>query len=101
MLPIYKRLSKLDFEKTQTDFDATSLYPSAMMDKKSVHPNIETGFAFIPDRKDVYSEAFNNKSFNQDGNESGILKLKFYNPPNLIFNIYQLKKNLIIKKLIE
>ena len=36
MLPIHKELSKLDSNKTQMDFDATSLYPSAMWDEKSV-----------------------------------------------------------------
>ena len=54
------------------DFDATSLYPSAMWDKKSVYPKIKTGFAFKPHRNDVYTEAFNNKTFNQDCNESGV-----------------------------
>ena len=36
MLPIHKELSKLDSNKTQMDFDATSLYPSAMWDENSV-----------------------------------------------------------------
>ena len=30
MLPIHKQLPKLDLSDTQMDFDATSLYPSAM-----------------------------------------------------------------------
>ena len=30
ILPIRERLSKLDLNKTQMDYDATSLYPSAM-----------------------------------------------------------------------
>ena len=30
MLPIHKELSKLNSNKTQMDYDATSLYPSAM-----------------------------------------------------------------------
>ena len=30
MLSVHKELSKLDSNKTQMDFDATSLYPSAM-----------------------------------------------------------------------
>ena len=46
MLPIHKELSKFDSNKTQMDFDATSLYPSAMWDDNSVYPKIETGFAF-------------------------------------------------------
>ena len=35
MLPIHKQLSQLVSNKTQMDFDATSLYPSAMWDEKS------------------------------------------------------------------
>ena len=66
------------------DFDATSLYPSAMWDEKSVHPKIETGFAFKPHMDDVYVEAFINETFNQD-DEFAILRIKYYNPPNLIF----------------
>ena len=38
MLPILEELSKLDLNnKIQMDFDATSLYPSAMYDEKSDH----------------------------------------------------------------
>ena len=44
-------------------FDATSLYPSAMYDEKSVYPKIENGFAFKPDMNDVYVKAFNNQFF--------------------------------------
>ena len=63
---IIKQLSKLDSNKTQMDYDATStsLYPSAMWDEKSVYAKIETGFAFKPDMNDVYVEAFNNQTFN-------------------------------------
>ena len=35
--------------------------------------------------KDVYVEAFNNQTFNQDGDESAILTINYYNPPNLLF----------------
>ena len=34
---------------------------------------------------DVFVEAFNNQTFNEDGDESAILKIKYYNPHNLIF----------------
>ena len=85
MLPIHKELSKLDSNKTQMDFDATSLYPSAMWDEKSVYRKIETGFAFKPHMNDVYVEAFNNQSFNENGDESAILTIKYHNPPDLIF----------------
>ena len=84
MLPIHKELSKLDSNKTQMDFDATSPYPGAMWDEKSVYPKIETGFAFKPHMNDIYVEAFNNQTFNEDGDESAILTNKYYNPPDLI-----------------
>ena len=67
------------------DFEATSLYLSAMWDENSVYPKLEIGFAFKPDMNDVYVEVFNNQTFNQDGNESAILKITYYNPPDLIF----------------
>ena len=67
------------------DYDAISLHPSAMWVEKSVFPKIETGFAFKPDMNDVYIEAFNNQTFHQDGDESAILTIKYYNPPDLIF----------------
>ena len=54
------------------DFDATSLYPSAMWDEDSVYPKIETGFSLKPHMNDVYVEAFNNQTFNQYGDESAI-----------------------------
>ena len=91
-LSIHKELSKLNSNKTQMDFDATSLYPSAMWDEISVYPKIETGFAFKPDMNDVYVEAFNNQPFNQDGDESAILTIKYYNPPNLIFQHLPVKE---------
>ena len=74
------------------DFDATSLYPSAMWDEYSVYPKIETAFAFKLHMNDVYVEAFNIQIFNQDGNGSAILRSKFYNPPNLIFQHLPIKE---------
>ena len=35
--------------------------------------------------KKTYVEAFNIQFFNRDGRESAILKIKYYNPTNLIF----------------
>ena len=37
---------------------------------------------------DVYVEAFNNQTFNQDGDESALLRIKYYNPPILIFSTF-------------
>ena len=56
------------------DFDATSLFPNAMYDKKSPYPKIEDGFAFKPYMNDVYVKSFNDQTFNQDGDDSAILK---------------------------
>ena len=100
MLPIHKVLSKLRSNKTQMDYDATSLYPSAMWDQNSVYPKIESGFAYKPNMNDVYVEAFNNQTFNQDGDESAILRIKYFTHITLYFNIYQLKKRLKKWKLI-
>ena len=97
MLSIHKELSKLNSNKTQMDFDATSLYPSAMWDENSVYPKKETGFAFKPHMNKTYVEAFNNKTFNEDGDESAILTIKYYNPPDLIFQHLPIKEK--VKKL--
>ena len=67
------------------DCDATSFSPSAIKDESSVYTKSETGFAFKPYMNDVYVEAFNNQTFNQDGIESAILKRRNYNLSNLIF----------------
>ena len=56
-----------------------------MWDENSVYPKTETGFAFKPDMNDVYVEALNNQTLNEDGNESAILTIKYYNPPDLVF----------------
>ena len=84
------------------DFDATSLYPSAMWDENSVYPKIESGFAFKPHMNNVYVEAFNNQTFNQDGDESAILRIKYHNPPNLIIQhlpVKQKSKNVEVNRM--
>ena len=91
-LPIHKELSKLDSNKTQMNYDATSLYPSAMWDCNSVYPKIEAGFAFKPHMNKTYVEAFNNQTFSEDGDESAILTIKYYNPPDLIFQNLPVKE---------
>ena len=83
-LPIHKKLQKLNHNDVMMEFDATSLYPSAVWDENSVYPKIKTGFAFKPHMNKTYVDAFKNQTFNQDGDESAILRIKYYNPPNLI-----------------
>ena len=74
-LQIHKKLQKLNLNDVMMDFDATSLYPSAMWDENSAYPKIESGVAFQPHMNNVYVEAFNNQTFNQDGDESAILRV--------------------------
>ena len=91
-LPIHKKLQKLNINDVIIDSDAKSLYPSAMWDENSVYPKMESGFAFKPHMNNVYVEAFNNQTFNQDGDESAILRTKYYNPPSLIFQHLPVKE---------
>ena len=91
-LPIHKKLQKLNLNDVMMDFDATSFYPSNMWNETSVYRKIETGFGFKPHMKNVYVEAFNNQIFNQDGDESAILRIKYYNPRDLIFQHLRVKE---------
>ena len=101
MLPILEQFSNLDLKNTQMDFDATSLYRSAIWDKDSVCPKIEPGNTFRLHLNDVFSNNFNNQTFDRDGNDSAILKNKITIHQILYFNSYQLKKKLNTKKLID
>ena len=74
------------------DYDATSLDPSAVWHENTVCLKIETGFAFKPHMNNVYVEAFNNQTFNQDGDESAILRIQLYHPRNLIFQHLPVKE---------
>ena len=93
-LPIHKKIQKLNHDDVMMDFDATSLYPSAMWDENSVYPKRETGFAFKPHMNKTYVNAFNNQTFNEDGDESAILRIKYYNPRDLIFQHLPVKEKL-------
>ena len=80
-LRIHKLIKEIELVDLLWDFDATSLYPSAMWDEKSIYPRIETGYAFTRDMNKFLVHKFNNGNFNQG---SAILKIKYYNPKNLI-----------------
>ena len=81
ILEIHKLLKQIELKELLWDFDATSLYPSAIWDEKSIYPRIETGYAFTRDMNKFLVHKFNNQNFNQG---SAILKIKYYNPKNLI-----------------
>ena len=87
---INKKLSELRLHKIKKrielvhllwDFDAVSLYPSAMWDEKSIYPRIETGYAYTKDVNDELLEKFHNQTFTQG---SAFSKIKYFNPKNLI-----------------
>ena len=80
-LRIHKLLKQIKLIHLLWDFDAVSLYPSAMWDEKSIHPRIETGYAYKKDMNDELVEKLNTGKFNQG---SAFLKIKYYNPKNLI-----------------
>ena len=80
-LPIHHLLKQLPLCVLLWAYDCNSLYPSAMWDEFSIFPKIETGYAFTPDMNNEIVEKFNNQTFTQG---SAILKIKYYNPKNLI-----------------
>ena len=80
-LRLHKIIKRIESIHLLWDFDAVSLYPSAMWDEKSIYPRIETGCAFTRDMNNELVENFNNQTFTQG---SAILKIKYYNPRDLI-----------------
>ena len=60
-LRLHKILKRIELIHLLWDFDAVSLYPSAMWDEKSIYPRIETGYAFTRDMNDELVEKFNNQ----------------------------------------
>ena len=40
----------------------------------------------------MFVNDFNNQTFNRDGDDSAILKIKYYNPPNPIFQQLPVKE---------
>ena len=88
-LRLHKIIKRSELIHLLWDFDAVSLYPSAMWDEKSIYPRIETGYAYTRDMNDELVEKFNTRNFNQG---SAILKIKYYNPKNLIVQHIPIKE---------
>ena len=88
-LTIHKLIQKIELTHLLWDFDAVSLYPSAMWDENSIYPRIETGYAFNLDMNNSLVEMFNNQTFTKG---SAILKIKYYNPKNLIVQHIPIKE---------
>ena len=51
-LPLHQLSKQIKLYKLQWDFDAVSLYPSAMWDENSIYPRTETGYALTKDIND-------------------------------------------------
>ena len=79
-LPVHKLLQQLSLDDLLWDYDAVSLYPSAMWDENSIYPRIETRYAYTEDMNDELVKKFNSGNFNQG---TAISKMKYYNPKNL------------------
>ena len=88
-LSIHQLIKQIKLEELLWGFDATSLYPSAMWDGKSIYPRIETGYSFTRDMNKILVHRFNNQNFTQG---SAILKIKYYNPKNLIVQHLPIKE---------
>ena len=88
-LLIHQLIKQLKIIELLWDFDCVSLYPSAMWDKNSIYPRIETGYAFKRDMNKWLVHHFNNQTFTQG---SATLKIKYYNPKILIFQHFPVKE---------
>ena len=88
-LRLPKLLKRIELIHLLWDYDAVSLYPSAMSDEHSIYPRIETGYAYTRDMNYELVEKFNNGNFNQG---SAILKIKYYNPRDLIVQHLPIKE---------
>ena len=80
-LPNHQLLQRLSLSDLLWDFDAISLYPSAMSDPESIYPRIETGYALKPVMNNDIVKKFNNQTFTQG---RAISKSNYHNPKNLI-----------------
>ena len=80
-LRLHKIIKRIELIHLLWDFDAVSLYPSAMWDENSIYPRIETGYVFTKEMNNELVEKFNNQTFTHG---SAILKIKYYNPRDLI-----------------
>ena len=88
-LKIHKLIKQIEIIDLLWDFDATSLYSSALWDEKSICPRIETGYVFTRDMNKFLVHKFNNGNFNQG---SAILKIKYYNPRDLVVQHIPIKE---------
>ena len=80
-LRLHKIRKRIELVHSIWDFDAVSLYPSAMWGENSFYPRIETGYSFTMVKNDELVEKFNTGNFTKG---IAVLRIKYYNPKNFI-----------------
>ena len=88
-LPIHSLIKQIKLFELLWDFDAVTLYPSAIWDEKSNHCRIETGYAYTEDMNEELVENFNTGNLTKG---RAILKIKFYNPKKSIVQHFPVKE---------
>ena len=87
--PIHQFIKQIKLDDLLWDYDANSLYPSAMWDEKSIYPRIRTGYAFTKGMNGELVETYKTQTFNQG---SVFLEIRYYNPENLIIQHIPVKE---------
>ena len=64
-LRLHKLIKQIELNHLIWDFDAVTLYPSAMWDENSIYPRIEKGYAYTRDMNNELVEKFYTGNFNQ------------------------------------
>ena len=95
-LPLHQLIKQIKIDELLWYFNAVSIYPSAIWDEKSIYLRIETGYAFTEVMNDELLENFNTGNFTQG---SAILRIKCYNPKNLIVQQLPVREKMIKLKL--
>ena len=80
-LPIHQSGKQRKKDELLWDYDAVSLYPSAIWDENNIYPRIETCYAYTTDMNSELVQNFNTDVFTRG---SAILNIKYFNPKNLI-----------------
>ena len=79
---LHQKLNRFDLRYLLMDFGATNFYRSAMWVEHSLHPEIETCYAYSPVMNDLLVDKFNSGNFNQ---RSAIVKVFYYNSKHIVF----------------
>ena len=63
--PIHQLIKQTKLDELLWNFDAVSLYPSAMSDENSIYPKTESRYAYTTDMNEEFVENFNTGNFTQ------------------------------------